>query len=324
MGWWTRLLDAGGRRRVPDVAAARAPARPVSTLFEDTLADRPGEPLAPPAPLLPWLVHQPGPAPGDVSTPAERRALARIDDLISRPGTPADALPRARSVMPQLLAMLRREDIGSEAVAQQVGRDPALTAQVLRLASAAAPVDPDRPPSLRQALDRIGRVGLNSAIAHGVMQPMFSPDGQGLAARAGARLWLHAQRKAEHCSALAHGRGIDAFEGYLAGLLHNSGITIALHEIDRCGPMAATAVQNPAHIGFTSAFSDALVARSDVLFGLAAAGWAVTPMLDAVAATCAGPGGLRNSPLPLAQLLCQADDMATRELAGPASLPTLT
>lgn len=303
MGWWDRLVHAGGGH----ASAAAVALPPVSTLPVDMRAETEDE--APP-PLLPWLMHQPRPAPGDVSSLAELRALALIDALLAKPVGPADWLPRARSVVPQLLAMLRREDIGSEAVAQQVGRDAALVAQVLRLASSAAQGASDRPPSLRQALDRIGRVGLNSAIASVVMQPIFSPDGHGLAARAGARLWQHAECKAVHGAELAPSHGIDAFEGYLAGLLHNCGLTIALHEIDRRGLFAA------AGPGFSAAFSDALLPRCDALFGLAAAAWRITPTLSALAAACGDATGLRVSALPLAQVLRQADARATLELAG--------
>jgi len=311
VGWWQRLVHAGAD--APAAAVAQAPDARASVESEEAAPPASLDPTEPPAPLLPWLMQQPRPAPGDVSTLPELRALALVDALLARPA-PGDWLPRARSVVPQLLAMLRREDIGSEAVAQQMGRDAALVAQVLRLASSAVHGASDRPPSLRQALDRIGRVGLNSAIANVVMQPMFSPDGQGLAARAGARLWQHAESKAEHGAALASEHGIDPFEGYLAGLLHNCGLTIALHEIDRRG-LFGTAAASPC---FTAAFSDALRPRCDRLFGLAAAAWQITPTLSALAAACVDAVGLRTSPLPLAQLLRLADERATRELAGTA------
>lgn len=308
MGWWDRLLHAGGRASATAWVEAPGSQPPGS---HDAPVDR--EPPVLPAPLLPWLMHQARPAPGDVSTLVEQRALAQIDALLARPAAPADGLPRARSVVPQLLAMLRREDIGSEAVARQVGLDAALVARVLRLASSAAQGSPDRPPSLRQALDRIGRAGLNRAIASVVLQPMFNATGEGLAARAGQRIWRHAECKAEHGAARASDHGIDAFEAYLAGLLHNCGLTIALHEIDRRGLFAAARAP-----GFSNAFADALRPRCDRLFGLAAAAWQITPMLSALAAACADGAGLRASPLPLAQLLCHADDLATRELAGTA------
>ncbi|WP_428424025.1 HDOD domain-containing protein [Methylibium sp.] len=277
-----------------------------------------------PLPLLPWLLGQGLNAGRPVPAEIEQRALRVIDELLVRPGAPTDLMPRARAVIPQLMAMLRRDDLALGALAQQVGRDLVLTAEVLRMARNAAYGGRDERLDLPQALGRLGVVGLNTAIAHVVLRPLFETSGDGLFARTGTRLWEHSESKAQHCSALACADGISAFEGYLAGLMHNSGWTVALRELDRSGlflPAAESAPPPHQHVSLpvpalSEAFSTALQLRCDALFGKVAATWRITPTLTAVAESAASPGGLAASALPLAGLLRRADVLASSEVAG--------
>ena len=279
-----------------------------------------------PLPLLPWLLGQGMDAGRPVDAETERHALHLIDELLARPGAPIDLMPRARAVIPQLMAMLRRDDLALNALAQQVGRDLVLTAEVLRTARSAAYGGRDERLDLPQALGRLGVVGLNAAIARVVLRPLFETSGDGLFARTGTRLWAHSESKAQHCSALASAGGISAFEGYLAGLMHNSGWTVALRELDRSGlfeprvEAAARRLSTPhADVpapALSDTFSIALQLRCDALFGKVAATWRITPTLTAVAESAASPGGLAASDVPLAALLRQADVLASSEVIG--------
>lgn len=315
--WWHRFVQVRGApspvRRVPlpvspAIAAAVAAAVPRLDL------DDPLDELSAP-PLLPWLLALESVVERTVPSPQERRALRIVDALIQRPEAPLELIPRARTVIPHLLAMLRRPDCALPALAEQVGRDLVLTAEVMRAArSAALGAAGGPPPDLQQALARLGVAGLNAAIARVVLRPMFESDGDGLFARSGPRLWEHAEAKAQHCRALASAGGLDAFDAYLAGLMHNSGWTVALRALDRSGlfdePPPAVSPR------LSAAFSRALQPRCDALFGRVAASWQITPSLTAVAASAAAPGGLAASDLPLAALLRRADALASRMVAG--------
>ena len=78
----------------------------------------------------------------------------------------------------------------------------------------------------------IGTQGLRRAIANVVLRPIFDARGDTLSARAAVQIWKDADKKARLCAALAASNGVDPFDGYLAGLLHNSGWTAALRAID--------------------------------------------------------------------------------------------
>ena len=211
-----------------------------------------------------------------------------------------------------MLALLRRDDVALAQLAQQVARDSALVAEVLRLARAVARGGSGDPPDLSQAIARLGRSGLNAAIARVLLRPLFDASGDGLLARASTRLWQHAEAKAQRCSALATPLGIDPFEAYLAGLLHNSGWAAVLHALDRDGARGPSPASLPRHC--TTGFAAALPARCDRFFGRL--GWDVTAPLAALADAARTAGGLEHSGLPLAVLLRQADAATTMALAA--------
>ncbi|WP_036247423.1 HDOD domain-containing protein, partial [Methylibium sp. T29] len=103
--------------------------------------DDPLDELAAP-PLLPWLLALESVVEQADPTLQERRALRVVDALIQRPEAPLELIPRARTVIPHLLALLRRPDCALPALAEQVGRDLVLTAEVMRAARSAALVRP--------------------------------------------------------------------------------------------------------------------------------------------------------------------------------------
>lgn len=320
MGWLQRAL----RRR--DLPPRPAPERVTSTvaLVRTTAVARPTLDDATPAapPLLPWLLGADVGAGLAQDHDAEARALQAVDALLHRPGPPTDLMPRAGAVIPQLLAMLRRDDLALDALARQVGRDLVLTAEVLRMARGTAYGAHDARLDLPQALGRLGVAGLNTAISRMLLRPLFEGSGDGLHARAAARLWQHAEAKARHGSALAAAEGQDAFDGYLAGLLHNSGWTIALREIDRSAVLATPTAARGAAPMPSAAFADALPLRCDALFGKVVAAWCITPALTALAEGAAAHGGLAACDLPLAALLRRADALAGQELVGATGADT--
>lgn len=207
--------------------------------------------------------------------PEERRLLARLDRVLAADGPRAELLPRAPAVIPQLMSCLRDERASAQGLAARVAKDPHLVAEVLRLANAAL-VRADEPiADLPQAVARLGTEGLRRAIARVVLKPIFDAPADSLSGRAAPRLWLHAEAKAAECMRLAAAAGLDPFEGYLAGLMHNIGWTAALRAIDRAG------VRPPGP--FTQAFVHALAPRREGFFALLAMPWQLSDALTALA-----------------------------------------
>jgi hypothetical protein len=263
----------------------------------------PAAPEAPPASALSWLLGAPLPADRPL-TAADRAWIAPLDQQLRAATLPPDALPRMPSVIPQLMGMLRQEQPSRSAMVMQLQKDVLLTAEVLRVARSpfygTQPVE-----TLEAALDRIGTSGLQSAMARLLLKPVFDAHGDGLVAQAAPRLWQHSDYKALMCSDLVGRAGGDRFEGYLAGLLHDSGWLALLRLMER--------LQMRPEWPLSQALDRALDQRKDRLFGRLTAGWALTPGLSALSRHLADP---KQQPAnALWPLLQAADRSATADLA---------
>lgn len=251
--------------------------------------------------LLAWLIEHPTVlhAPGGAR---EWRALQRLDRLSADTGAHAQLLPRAAAVVPQLLARLRDAASSAGQLAQYVSRDVTLVAEVMRVANSShyrrdAPVV-----ELGHAIRLLGVAGLKSAIARSVLRPMFDARSGELAARSAKRLWQHTEYKAQACAELARGEGLDPFEGYLSGLVHNavwSAVLRTMDGIEATGPWCVNA-----------AFAGALGLRRDHLFAAVARQWQLSESLAQLAAEVA-QRGVAAAASPQAKLLGLADRFAT-------------
>jgi hypothetical protein len=299
-GWLNRLRSA-------PPAAVPAPAAPrrVDAGAGPAAADG-GDSAPPPPSLLAWLLDAAAPHHG-APTAAERAALAPLDALLARPAWPADLLPRAPAVIPQLLGLLRQEMPSRAAIVQQIGKDVVLAAEVLRMARSPYYRSRAEIDTLDAAVTLLGTSGLQSAIARVVLKPVFDTQAGGLAGRSARRAWELAEREAEACADLAAQAGIERFEGFLAGLLHGTGRTALLRTLDRAGIEPASP--------WSLAFDHALEDRADRMFGRLALGWQITPALSELAAAVA-QRGLEDAGLPLAAALRQAQRQAAAVLAA--------
>jgi HDOD domain len=251
---------------------------------------------------LTWLLGVAAPEQRQL-TAADRAWIAPLDNQLRATELPADVLPRMPSVIPQLMGMLRQEQPSRSAMVLQMQKDVLLTAEVLRVARSpfygSQPVE-----TLESALDRIGTSGLQSAMSRLLLKPVFDAQGDGLLAQAAPRLWQHSDYKALMCSDLVGRSGGDRFEGYLAGLLHDSGWLALLRLMER--------LQMRPQWPLSQAMDRALDQRKDRLFGRLTAGWALTPGLSALSRHLADP----RQPCPaLWPLLQAADRSATADLA---------
>lgn len=220
-----------------------------------------------------WLLAAPAPAAG---SPFDLgRALSALDAVLARPKLPADLLPRASSVVPQLIAMLQKDGLAVAQLADRISRDVLLMTEVLRLASSPLYRGQGEIVDLRHAIAVVGVSGVNSAIARVVLKPIFQGATGALSARAAPRLVSHADALAQHAAREAQRAGLPLFDGFLAGLLYDSGWTVLCRVLDRDG-LAIDGELDPAQ-------GAALASRAHGLFGLAAQGWDITPGFGAFA-----------------------------------------
>ena len=250
-----------------------------------------------------WLLDMPDPVDESLRV-SEATVLTMLDAQLSMQRSAEELLPRAPAVIPQLMSVLRQDDRSLAALADRVSKDLVLVAEVMRMARSAWYRGQGEIPDLAHAIQTIGVAGLKSAIAKVVLRPLFEAGCGELSQRASARLWAHSEQKAGHCGRLMSVAGGDPFDGYLAGLMHNAGWTVALRAADRNGGL-----QWP----WSAAFVTELVARREPLFGRIVGSWKMTGALTELAEQALGPG-LASSGSLLARLLLAADRQASVDL----------
>ena len=133
MGWLSRLFS-GHANKTPEVPKAHR-TEPAQELYVPANG-LPAEP-APEAdalPAFPWLFDC-APLTDAPLSEAERAALDTLSRTLALPALPDNLLPRAAALIPQLIALVRQTDLPTPAIAERIGKDAVLTAEVLRLAS---------------------------------------------------------------------------------------------------------------------------------------------------------------------------------------------
>jgi len=306
MGWLSRLFS--GDAKPADRALRTEPRQPLAEAVMVAMDDVAVEP-APEAeaiPTLPWLLDCP-PLTESALTDAERAALLALSKTLALPTVPDNLLPRAASLIPQLIALVRQTDLPTPAIAERIGKDAGLTAEVLRLASSPYYRVQGDVNDLQQAISLIGLQGLQTVIARVLLKPIYQSAPGPLSGRAGARMWDHSEALARHTGILAEQAGLSAFDGYLCGMLHDTGWTVALSVIDRAGITLA--------IPPSTAFATVLDERVYRLFGLAAQRWDITPGFAAMALD-ARSNGLASASHPLALALRTAQPLCMQELSS--------
>lgn len=311
MRWLAKLW--GGAGHAPDSGPASAPA------VVTEAAPRPAAPsIATPAPaadetpveesLTGWLFDVPVRPHPQSPNASERRQVELIDDLLQQRSLPGDMLPRAPAVVPQLIALLREPELPIPAMAERIGKDPVLAAEVLRQANGSLFAGSGGPvQDLPHAIQRLGSLGVQMAIARVVLRPLYQAAPGSLGSRAAPRLWGRADVLSRHCAQALRQEGLSPFDGYLGGLLHGTGWTVLLHALQR-GGFSATEPLSP-----EAAF--AMEQRAHRLFGLAAQGWAITPAFSAFAGD-ALRNPIERSQDPIAQAMRRVEPLCLAELKG--------
>ena len=245
--------------------------------------------------------------------------MERLDEVIASDTLRTGLLPRAPHVIPQLMKTLRDEGYSSVDVAGRISKDPVLTAEVVRSATSAFQRGDDEGEiDLARAVTMIGTQGLRRAIANVVLRPIFDAKGDTFSARAATQIWKDADRKARLCAVLAGPRVLDPFDGYLAGLLHNTGWTALLRAIDGFDDLTL----NGAQLSHPEVVPQ-LLQRRDALFGALVGPWNLSAAVDGLAADV-GRHGLDAVESPLGGALRQADRLAAlRALASAGQGPAV-
>lgn len=187
---------------------------------------------------FPWLLDMGEAVAQDMNEAESRilRALKREADTAD-PGA-ADLVPRMPAVIPVLLRSLRDRNVSNSQLAAQVSQDAVLVAAVLRQVNSSFFRRSSPVRTIEDAIAIIGLNGLRMLVASVAFKPLFHA-GLGRFTTLGApRVWELAEPYGVACSYFAKHRHVDGFEVYLAGLLQNVGVIVALRVMDQAGGAA--------------------------------------------------------------------------------------
>ena len=179
-----------------------------------------------------WLLAGSAPVPDPLS-PLEWRLLGALDQAVNLEALDAALVPRAPAVIPRLIRTLRDEEVSAADLARQISQDPVLVADLLRIANSPYYRTAAGIRSLEHAVTVLGRNGLGQLIAAAAIKPILNVQGGRYAKAAAPRTWTHSQLCAAACDYLGRSQGLDKFEPYLAGLLHDIGLVMAFRIMDR-------------------------------------------------------------------------------------------
>ncbi|PPU44681.1 histidine kinase [Xanthomonas arboricola] len=227
------VTHAAAPPHVPQPAAEQVPA-PLQAQAHAAAAAQP-LPSGPP-PMQPLLrrmyaavMSTPALADGHLPTdPAQAAVLAAVGAALDHVDLRPQLLPRRPQLLPQLMRAVNDPDASGRGIAAIIAQDPALAANLLRIANSAL-YRPQGGPleSLERAVVHIGTEGVRQIVAAAVMQPVLSLEG-GLYARLPAAVWDYALRTAAAAAAYMRERGGDTLSAQLAGLLQGLGAVVIL------------------------------------------------------------------------------------------------
>jgi HD-like signal output (HDOD) protein len=223
--------------------------------------------------------------------PHAQLVLGELDRLTGNPADAAGLVPRVPDVIPQLLRSLRDEAASSADLARQVARDPALVAELIREANSPFYRSSSQVRTIDAALLVLGRNGLRMLLARAAFRPLIGMQGGRHSRQAAPRIWAHTELCAQAAGLLAPGLGADPFEAYLAGLMDDLGLIVALRLFDSMLETDALP-QDPA-------FVSALLARTRALSAHIALQWELPPPIAAAILGAGGDGPSAGQPLAL-------------------------
>jgi HD-like signal output (HDOD) protein len=296
--WIARLFGSGGDNvRPAQPSHARTSPSPAETPYpvQETANDEPE--------LAFWHWLSAGLAAAGPS-PHTALVLAELEGLSRQPAAGAELVPRMPEMIPQLLRSLRDEGVSAASLARQVARDPALAGEVIRDANSPYYRQATPARTIDAALLVLGQNGLRMLLARAAFRPIMGVRGGIHAKVAAPRVWGHTERCALAASLLAPKFQADPFEAYLAGLMHDLGLIVALRLFDQVAEAGALPQDAPA--------AARLLAAARELSGRIALYWELPPPVAAAILGAGAGAGIATSASAPATPLARTLERAVR------------
>jgi HD-like signal output (HDOD) protein len=188
--------------------------------------------------FFPWLLGMGEAVAQDMNDAESRilRALKREAD--SANPAACELVPRIPSVIPVLLRSLRDRNVSNSQLAAQIAQDAVLVAAVLKQVNSSYFRRSTPVKTIEDAISVIGQNGLRILVASVAFKPLFHAGLGDFTTRGAPRVWELAEPYGIACRYFSKRRHLDGFEVYLAGLLQNVGVIVALRVMDQAGGAA--------------------------------------------------------------------------------------
>jgi HD-like signal output (HDOD) protein len=171
---------------------------------------------------------------GGEANEAENRFLRALERMSATDNSAVTELvPRMPAVIPVLLQSLHDKNISNTQLAEQISRDPVLVAAVIRQANSSYYRRTMAVTSIEQALTILGSRGLRLVVASVAFKPLINVQSGHFTKLAAPRISELSNRCAIACRSLGAQRQIDPFEPFLAALVQNVGVIVALRVMDQ-------------------------------------------------------------------------------------------
>ena len=163
----------------------------------------------------------------------ENQVLDALGAIISSQQSGAALVRRMPGMIPQLLQSLRSDSFSGAKLSRTISSDVVLVAAVIRLANSSLTGTGSSIGSVEHAVMLIGQEGLRHLITSVAFRPIIDMNSGHFTRTLAPRIWDHSERCAVANRALAEALGIDPFEAFLAGLVQNVGLIVALRIMDQ-------------------------------------------------------------------------------------------
>lgn len=222
--FWDYLFGADERRGPETSAEAAADAPIVATRDADEDETDYGHEKQPQA----WWIPRPPPdwtQPDPEETPEMHNRMFRaLGAIVDDPNVD---LPRLPHVTDRALVMLRGDEASYRELARLIGEDPALTAQVLRVANSVMYGGATEIRTLEAAFARLGQRTLRALILSASLRSLSIRLG-GSKRTLGEGIWRRALASGVIAERMGRRCGMNEADAFLMGLLHDIGLYVVL------------------------------------------------------------------------------------------------
>lgn len=166
-------------------------------------------------------------------TSVEQTILDTLDGILDSPQSGVQLVRRMPGVIPQLLQSLRTNDFSGAELARKISHDVVLVAEVIRLANSGLYAKDDPISSIEHAVMVLGQNGLRHLITSVAFRPIIDLKSGHFNRLVAPRIWDHSEQCAIAGRLLAEQAGLNGFDAFLAGLIQNVGLIVALRIMDQ-------------------------------------------------------------------------------------------